>query len=139
MDCERGVLLIVGRGRNRFGYCYSGDLSQAVELTLRREGIEGNAYTVTNRELPNWMAFLTALQNGLGRAQRAYVPEWRFVIYETACSLLYHIAWEFLFRGVLFFPLVPLVGLVPALAVQTIASTLYHYGHTASEVFAAAA
>ncbi len=63
----------------------------------------------------------------------------RFVLYETAYLLLYYIPWEFLFRGVLFFPLVPLVGLIPALAVQTIASTLYHHGHPASEVFAAAA
>lgn len=63
----------------------------------------------------------------------------RFVLYETAYFLFYYIPWEFLFRGVLFFPMVPLVGLIPALAVQTIASTLYHYGHPASEVFAAAA
>jgi membrane protease YdiL (CAAX protease family) len=62
----------------------------------------------------------------------------RFVVYETAYFLLYYIPWEFLFRGVLFFPMVPLVGLIPALAVQTIASTLYHCGHPASEVFAAA-
>jgi membrane protease YdiL (CAAX protease family) len=63
----------------------------------------------------------------------------RFVLYETAYLVLYYLPWEFLFRGILFFPMVPLVGLVPAMAVQTIASTLYHYGHPASEVFAAAA
>ncbi len=63
----------------------------------------------------------------------------RFVLYEAAYLVLYYLPWEFLFRGVLFFPMVPLVGLIPALAVQTIASTLYHYGHPASEVFAATA
>ncbi len=73
---ERGVPLIVGRGRNRFGYCYSGNLSQAVELALLKAGVEGNAYTVTNGEVPTWRAFFTALQDGLGRAQRVYIPEW---------------------------------------------------------------
>lgn len=63
----------------------------------------------------------------------------RFVLYEAAYLFLYYIPWEFLFRGVLFFPMLPLVGLIPALAVQTIASTLYHCGHPASEIFAAAA
>jgi nucleoside-diphosphate-sugar epimerase len=73
---ERGVPLIVGRGWNRFGYCYSGNLSRAVELALLKEGIEGNAYTVTNGAVPTWRAFFTRLQNGLGRAQRVYIPEW---------------------------------------------------------------
>jgi membrane protease YdiL (CAAX protease family) len=62
----------------------------------------------------------------------------RFVIYEGAYLVLYYVPWEFLFRGILFLPLVPLVGLVPALAVQTIISTLYHFGHPASEIFSAA-
>ncbi len=73
---ERGVPLIVGRGWNRFGYCYSGNLSQAVELALLKEGVEGNAYTVTNGDVPTWRAFFTGLQNGLGRAQRVYIPKW---------------------------------------------------------------
>jgi membrane protease YdiL (CAAX protease family) len=30
-----------------------------------------------------------------------------------------------------------MVGLIPALAVQTIISTLYHFGHPPSEIFAA--
>ena len=63
----------------------------------------------------------------------------RFVAYEAAYLFLYYVPWEFLFRGVLFFPLLPLTGLLPALAVQTIASTLYHGGHPASEILAAAA
>jgi membrane protease YdiL (CAAX protease family) len=63
----------------------------------------------------------------------------RFALYEGAYLALYYIPWEFLFRGVLFLPLVPLIGLVPALAVQTIASTLDHFGHPASEIISAAA
>ncbi len=61
----------------------------------------------------------------------------RFVFYEASYLLLYYLSWEFLFRGVLFFPLVATVGLVPALAVQTIISTVYHFGHPDSEIFAA--
>lgn len=61
----------------------------------------------------------------------------KFVRLETAYLFLYYLPWEFVFRGILFFPLVPMVGLIPALAVQTIISTLYHFGHPPSEIFAA--
>jgi membrane protease YdiL (CAAX protease family) len=63
----------------------------------------------------------------------------RLVPYEIAYLLLYYIPWEFLFRGVLFLPLIPLIGLVPALALQAIAATLYHFGHPVSEIASAAA
>ena len=61
-----------------------------------------------------------------------------FVGYELSYLFLYYLPWEFVFRGVLFFPLVPLVGLIPALAIQTALSTLMHIGHPDTEVFAAA-
>jgi membrane protease YdiL (CAAX protease family) len=60
-----------------------------------------------------------------------------FVAYEIRYFLLYYTGWEFVFRGVLFFPLVETAGLVPALAFQTIASTLFHIGHPETEIFAA--
>ncbi len=60
-----------------------------------------------------------------------------FVIYETCYIGLYYLPWEFLFRGILFFPLIPALGLLPALAVQTIVSTIYHFGHPDSEIYAA--
>lgn len=60
-----------------------------------------------------------------------------FMLYETSYLILYYLAWEFAFRGLLFFPFIPAIGLLPALAVQTIVSTLYHIGHPDSEVFAA--
>jgi membrane protease YdiL (CAAX protease family) len=60
-----------------------------------------------------------------------------FMLYEASYLILYYLAWEFAFRGLLFFPFIPAIGLLPALAVQTIASTLYHLGHPDSEVFAA--
>ena len=72
--CERGAPLIVGHGRWRLGYCYVGNLCQAVELALVEEGIEGKFYTVTNGTLPTWRDFFKALQKGLGRKQRIYVP-----------------------------------------------------------------
>lgn len=61
-----------------------------------------------------------------------------FVGYELSYLFLYYLPWEFVFRGVLFLPLVPAIGLVPALAVQTAISTLLHIGHPDTEVFAAA-
>jgi len=61
-----------------------------------------------------------------------------FASYELAYVLLYYTAWEFLYRGILFFPLVPAIGLVPALGVETLLSTLYHAGHPPSELLAAA-
>jgi len=60
-----------------------------------------------------------------------------FAAYEVSYIFLYYIPWEFLFRGLLFFPLVGTIGLVPALAVQTALSTIYHFGHPDTEVFAA--
>ncbi len=74
--CERGAPLIVGNGRWRFGYCHVGNLCRAVELALTRDGIEGRAYTVTNRVMPTWRDFFGALQAGLGRRQRVYIPVW---------------------------------------------------------------
>ena len=61
-----------------------------------------------------------------------------FAGYELAYFFLYYLPWDSVFRGVLFLPLVPVVGLIPALAVQTVISTLLHIGHPDTEVFAAA-
>ncbi len=60
-----------------------------------------------------------------------------FLSFELAYVLFYYTAWEFLYRGILFFPLIPAIGLVPALAVETLLSTLYHIGHPRSEILAA--
>ncbi len=72
--CERGVPLVVGGGRRRFGYCHIDNLGQAVELALVTPGIEGRAYTVTNGALPAWRDLFRAFQAGVGRPQRVYVP-----------------------------------------------------------------
>jgi len=60
-----------------------------------------------------------------------------FAAYELAYVVLYYPAWEFLYRGILFFPLIPAIGLVPALGAETLLSTLYHIGHPRSEILAA--
>jgi membrane protease YdiL (CAAX protease family) len=62
-----------------------------------------------------------------------------FIAYETAYVFLYYVSWEFFYRGILFFPLIPIIGLVPALALQTIVSVLHHAGHPPSEIFASLA
>lgn len=72
-------------------------------------------------------------------AKKACASRSTFALYEASYVFLYYLPWEFVFRGVLFLPLVPAIGLVPALVVQTMASTLLHIGHPDSEVFAAAA
>ncbi len=61
-----------------------------------------------------------------------------FASYELSYFFLYYVPWEFVFRGALFLPLVPAVGLVPALIVQTVLATLLHYGHPWPEVLLAA-
>lgn len=60
-----------------------------------------------------------------------------FVAYEAAYLVFYYLPWEFLYRGLLFLALAPALGLVPALALQTVISTIHHFGHPDSEIWAA--
>lgn len=75
-EAERGLPLIVGHGRCRFGYTFVGNLCRAAEAALLRDGIEGRAYAVTNDRLPTWGEFLGAVEAGFGKKQRLYVPSW---------------------------------------------------------------
>jgi len=75
-SAERGVPIIVGHGRHRFAYCYIDNLCQAVELTFKNDLAVGRAYTVINGVLPSWREFFSALQRGIGKKQRLYVPVW---------------------------------------------------------------
>lgn len=70
-------------------------------------------------------------------SREAMATPTRFAIYEAAYFFGYYPAWEFTFRGLLFFPLVSTLGLVPALAIQTALSTLLHIGSPDSEVWGA--
>lgn len=71
---EQGIPFVVGRGDRRFGYCHVVNLCQASELALVTPGIEGRVYTVTNRVLPKWRDFFHAMQGGVGKRQKVYVP-----------------------------------------------------------------
>ncbi|MHB8053946.1 MAG: CPBP family intramembrane glutamic endopeptidase [Candidatus Aminicenantales bacterium] len=72
-------------------------------------------------------------------SKKALAGSKTFLGYEAGYFLFYYTAWEFVFRGVLFFPLAAVAGLLPALAVSTIASTLFHIGHPDTEIIAALA
>jgi len=61
-----------------------------------------------------------------------------FAAYEVSYFFLYYLPWESVFRGVLFLPLVPVIGLGPALLLQASLSTLLHLGHPLPEILAAA-
>jgi len=60
-----------------------------------------------------------------------------FIAYELGYILLYYSAWEFLYRGVLFFPLLNGFGFLPAMAITTALSTLHHIGHPKPEIVGA--
>ena len=89
--CERGAPLIVGHGRWRFGYCYVGNLCRAAELALTKDNVEGRAYTVTNGILPTWRDFFSALQAGLGKKQRLYVPVWLAFVITRSLQKIYKV------------------------------------------------
>jgi membrane protease YdiL (CAAX protease family) len=61
-----------------------------------------------------------------------------FVAYELGYILLYYSAWEFLYRGILFFPLLNGFGFLAAMAITTALSTLHHIGHPKLEIVGAA-
>jgi len=71
---ERGTPLIVGSGRKKFAMCYTGNLCRAALAAAERSNGNGKAYTVCNAVSPTWREFFGALQEGVGRRQRVYVP-----------------------------------------------------------------
>jgi hypothetical protein len=79
-----------------------------------------------------------AMQKMYPLAKAACADSRAFVRYELSYLFLYYLPWESVFRGLIFLPLVPVVGLVPALALQTAVSTLLHVGHPKKEILAAA-
>jgi membrane protease YdiL (CAAX protease family) len=100
--------------------------------------------TITLALLPlAFLAGLAALHDPKMRemyplAKAACADARTFAGYQVSYFLLYYLPWESVFRGLLFLPLVRTAGLVPALAVQTMVSTLLHIGHPPKEIFAAA-
>lgn len=58
----------------------------------------------------------------------------RFWLHAIFYAVGYYLSWEFLFRGFLLRGLSDSYGLYGALLIQTLASTMVHYGHPLSEV-----
>ncbi|UCF98245.1 MAG: NAD-dependent epimerase/dehydratase family protein [Spirochaetaceae bacterium] len=71
---EKRFPLIAGRGDKKFGFCYPDNLCSAVVAVVERAGTTGQAYTVTNGVFPTWGEFFKALQGGIGKPQRLFVP-----------------------------------------------------------------
>lgn len=62
-----------------------------------------------------------------------------FAFFELGYAGLYFSAWEYLYRGLLFFPLAHVLGFLPAMAITTALSTLHHIGHPDWEIIGAMA
>jgi membrane protease YdiL (CAAX protease family) len=119
-----------------------GSFLAAVGLTTGRAG-KGVFLTAIAVPIVLLMSFLASrdpvMKEQYPFSKEACTSLKKFVVYEACYLVLYYLPWEFLFRGILFFPMVQATGLIPALALQTIISTVYHLGHPHSEVFAALA
>jgi nucleoside-diphosphate-sugar epimerase len=75
LDATRmGIPIRIGTGMHRFGLCSPANLCQAALAAVQRAGAVGKAYTVANAVSPTWREFFDALQRGIGRPQRVYVP-----------------------------------------------------------------
>ena len=74
--------------------------------------------------------------NEVLRPQHTKIGVGLFVIH-SICYLGYYFGWEFLFRGFMQQGLSERCGVPTAVLVQTMASTMLHYGHPAGEIFGA--
>ena len=68
-------------------------------------------------------------------SKQACTADGAFVAYELGYLLLYYTAWEFLYRGLLFFPLLSSTGFLPAAVITAVLSTMHHIGHPKTEIF----
>jgi membrane protease YdiL (CAAX protease family) len=113
----------------------------AAGWTFGRTGL-GLPLLLAGLPVAAWLAVLSsrdpAMSSMYPLAREALRDARTFAGYELAYALFYYLPWEWVFRGVLFLPLVPAIGLWPALALQTALSTLLHLGHPLPEVLAAA-
>jgi membrane protease YdiL (CAAX protease family) len=128
------VLIILTSGRPL-------DTLSSFGWTLGRTGL-GSALILAGLPLAVLAGFIgsrdPAMQKMYPFAKAACAGARTFAGYELSYFVLYYLPWEFVFRGALFLPLIPAIGLIPALAVQTTISTLLHIGHPDTEIFAAA-
>ena len=71
---SNGAPLIVGRGACRFGLTAPTNIARAALAAVDRPAAVGSAYTVVNRSSPTYREFFGALQAGVGKPQKMYVP-----------------------------------------------------------------
>ena len=64
------------------------------------------------------------------------LQDWATLAYYEASYLLYYVGWESFFRGFLLFGLRPSLGDFPAIAFETLGSTLLHIGKPLPELWA---
>ncbi|MBM3294552.1 MAG: CPBP family intramembrane metalloprotease [Candidatus Aminicenantes bacterium] len=122
---------------------FSGRPAEAFRAIGFSPGLAGRGLAVVAASL--LPAFLAAVAGSADPLMRAFYPFSRaacagrskFALYGTAYIALYYLPWEFVYRGVLFFPILAATNLPTALALQTIISTLHHLGHPRTEIFAA--
>ena len=108
----------------------------------------GLSFGSTRRSISIFLMFLPvfAVMGWLSGSERSFYDVYPFnplacaspsalVAHSIAYFFLYYLAWEFMFRGFLQLGLANKFGAVPAVLVQTLASTMLHYGHPASETF----
>jgi membrane protease YdiL (CAAX protease family) len=69
------------------------------------------------------------------RPQNAQISVPIFVVH-SVLYIGYYFGWEFLFRGFLQHGLKESCGIANAILIQTLASTMLHFGHPPGEVFA---
>lgn len=80
------------------------------------------------------------LKNYYPFSKKACKSPTTFVLYEASYLFLYYVAWEFAFRGFFLFSIAGMAadskaGILAAILVQTIISTVYHLGHPDTEIF----
>jgi membrane protease YdiL (CAAX protease family) len=113
---------------------------QALGLTIGRSG-RGLAFAAAAVPVCLVAAFIgsrdPAMREQYPFAKAACRTPATFAAYEAAYLIFYYLPWEFLYRGLLFLALLPALGLAPALALQAIISTLHHFGHPDTEIWAA--
>jgi membrane protease YdiL (CAAX protease family) len=117
-----------------------GDPLQALANMGLRAGNVGLGLAIVAVALPVTMgiSFFSskdpALQKQYPFSKAACTSDGAFIRYEIGYLCLYYTSWEFLYRGILFFPLAQALGFLPAMAITTALSTLHHIGHPESEI-----
>lgn len=102
-----------------------------------REGLIWVAVGVPVAVLAGWIASGSPEMVAVYPLDPSVTPDIGSFAAHAARNLLYFVAWEVLFRGVLLFGLIPTSGAGPANATQTGLSVVAHFGRPMTETFSA--